>query len=692
MTAPIASPEGVVTHDTAREAWEQTVDGLFATTFHAAPHLSVSEWAEANRRLSKETSAEPGPWRNDRTPYLIEIQDCLSDPEVTELVVKKSARVGYTEGVMGNGIGYFIDQDPAPILVIQPTEGDAEDWSKTQLVPMLRDSPCLTEKLPESKSRDSGNTILDKHFPGGSIKIRGGHSPRGLRRVTARVVFFDEVSALVASAGAEGDPVKLGETRADTFPNRKVVKGSTPTVKGFCRISKDFARTDQRYYHVPCPHCGFEQVLRWGGPDTPYGIKWERTVRCTGCRRELEEGEEECPACKSREREVEHDADSAFYLCVDCGSSIEEHQKPEMIRRGRWIASNPGARVRGYHINALVSLISDKARWPNLVREWLEAQEDRVLLQVFVNTVLGEEWSEKVEKMDPATLAGRAEEWRTPEGARIEVPEGVGILTAFVDVQGDRIEVLVKGWGEREESWMIAHHRIYGDITSDPTVWPRLDALRVREWTCAGGAKRRIMVLGVDSGDGTRVNEIYDYVRPRQGEGVYATKGQPARQREPIRMAKRPDKSGIRRIDIGTYPMKNTLFSRLALKLDPDRPTPSGYIHFRARDPEWHNGADAEFYAQFARETLKPVRQKDGTWIREYVKTGPNEAIDLEVGNLAMLHALGPAVRQTLGEYVRAVKEEGERIRAAKAEAPPVAPPPPPSSAAARRSSWINNW
>src|SRR5690606_20334068 len=171
-----------------------------------------------------------------------------------------------------------------------------------------------------------------------------------------------------------------------------------------------------------------------------------------------------------------------------------------------------------------------------------------------------------------------------------------------------------------------------------------------------GGAKLRIAAFGVDSGDGQRTNAIYDWVRPRQGSGVWATKGQPERQKEPIRVALRPDKQGIRRVDIGTYPMKSTVFGRLRLQLEPGKPTAPGYIHFRARDHEWHNGADAEFYAQSGREKLVPERRPNGQWVKIYKQLGPNEAIDLEVGNLAMLHVLGPDVRKRLAAFVEQLR------------------------------------
>lgn len=648
----------VETHESAFEAWEETLDEVFGTTFRAAPRLSVSEWSEQRRVLSGEVAATPGPWRNERTPYLVEIMDSLSDPEVTEIVIMKSARVGYTEGVIGNGIGYYIDQDPSPILIIQPTESDAEDWSRRQLEPLLRDTPCLAEIFPESRGRNAKNTLLSKYFPGGSITTRGGHSPRGLRRINARVVFFDEVSALVASAGKSGDPVKLGETRADTFPDRKIVKGSTPLIKDMCRITQDFERSDQRHYYVPCPHCDHKQTLKWGAPDTAYGIKWDRDLSCKHCKSEIT-GDGPCGNCGSREREAVHRPETAYYLCEKCAVPIDERQKPAMVRAGEWVAKYPDRKVRGYHLNALYSLISDRARWPSLVQEWLDTAGDPVSLQVFVNEVLGEPWEEKGTQAKTDSLAARVEDYRDAGGSQVDVPHGVALLTASIDVQtvSKWVELLVVGWGEAEESWRIAHHRIYGDpLTAE--LWARVEPLLVKPYTHASGAELRIRRVAVDSGDAT--DAVYSFVLPRQARGVYAVKGQGGQGQPPTRRAKKVGRDGVELYMIGVDTLKDTLFSRLRSS----RPGP-GYMHFAVPRPDRFNGFDAEYFAQFSAER-KVRRRKRGSreTVSEYVQVRDrNEAIDLEAYNLAALHLLGAGVRGELGTLARQVSEAGGKWR-----------------------------
>lgn len=663
MSTSTLSRKPVETHESAFEAWDDLQDEIFATTFRDSTRIPVSQWAEERRVLSGEVAAEPGPWRNDRTPYLVEIMDCLSDPEVTEVVIMKSARVGYTEGVIGNGVGYFVDQDPSPILIIQPTESDAEDWSRRQLEPLIRDTPGISEQFGSSRGRAATNTILTKYFPGGSITVRGGHSPRGLRRINARVVFFDEVSALVASAGQSGDPVKLGETRADTFPDRKIVKGSTPLVKGLCRITKDFERSDQRHFHVPCPHCDHRQTLKWGGPDTAFGMKWDREVVCKFCE-EVAPADGPCTSCGSRDRETVHRPETAYYLCENCAAPIEERQKGEMVRRGRWVPKYPQRKVRGYHLNALYSLISDRARWPALVQEWLDAQGDPLALQVFVNEVLGEPWEEKGEQAKTDGLADRAEDYRDHQQLPVDVPHGVGLLTSSIDVQSNWIELLVLGWGAGEESWRIAHHRIYGDpLTAE--LWARVEPLLVKPYAHASGAELRIRRTVVDSGDAT--DAVYSFTLPRQERGVYAVKGQGGAGQPPTKRAQKVGRDGVHLYMIGVDTLKDTLFSRVRTK----KPGP-GYMHFAVQRPDRYNGFDAEYFAQLGAER-KVRRRKRGSreTVLEYVKIRErNEAIDLEVYALAALHLLGAGVRGELGALAKQISEAGPKWREVYKEAP----------------------
>lgn len=551
-----------------------------------------------------------------------EIMDAVSDPHVHEMVIMKSAQVGFTEGILGNAIGYYIDQDPSPILIVQPSISDAEEWSKEKLVPMLRDTPCLHGAVSESKSRDSDNTMTSKSFPGGRLRITGAVSPKGLRRSAIRVALCDEVDGYDASAGSEGDPVELVVKRLTTYWNRKLVMGSTPKLKGMSRIERAFEKTDQRRYYVPCPHCGELQVLRWGGREKNYGLKWE-----------------------------EGKPDTAVYLCEHCAVLIDETCKEAMVQAGQWIPTKPEATVPGWHMNALISLF-DGARWPYLVDEFLKTKDNPELLQVFVNTRLGESWEVRGEQIEPSALEARIERY----GA--EVPADVGVLTAGVDVHPDRLELEVKGWGDGEESWVIGHHRIYGD-TEYEEVWQRLDAMLTRAYQHEAGATLRIRCCMIDSG--YKTTEVYRFVRQRQARNVFASKGVDERGRAPLSRASRANRDGVKLYTVSTIAMKDTLFSRLRMTQPGSR-----YIHFC---PPTDTGGDAEFFAQFGAEKLVLDTVK-GKRVRRYVQVRKrNEAIDLEVLNLAALHALGAGVRNNLDRWVKVIQEKGDSTKEEKPDA-----------------------
>ena len=233
------------------------------------PEMTISDWADANRRLSSEASAEPGRWRTSRAQYQRGIMEAISDARTQTVVIMSSAQVGKTE-ILNNAVGYHIDQDPAPIMVVMPTERDAETWSKDRFSPMARDTPCLAGKIADPKSRDGTNKILHKRFPGGHLTIVGANAPSGLASRPIRILLCDEVDRYPFSAGAEGDPVNLAKKRTVTFWNRKIVLVSTPTIRGASRIETAYEESDQRQFRVPCPDCGTEQVLTWGQ------VRWDK--------------------------------------------------------------------------------------------------------------------------------------------------------------------------------------------------------------------------------------------------------------------------------------------------------------------------------------------------------------------------------------------------------------------------------
>jgi len=418
------------------------------------PKLTVSQWSDEYRRLSAEASAEPGRWFTSRAEYQRGIMDAVSDPLIETVVVMSSAQVGKTE-VVNNIVGYHIHQDPAPILVLQPTVEMAQTWSKDRLAPMLRDTPALKGRVKAPRSKQSANTLLHKVFPGGHITMTGSNAPASLASRPIRVVLCDEVDRYPPSAGTEGDPVSLARKRATTFWNRKVILTSTPTGAGTSRIEAEFEQSDKRYFMVPCPHCEASQRLLWGN------VKWLKG----------EDGES-LP-------------DTAAYHCGECGALWSEAERLAAIRKGEWQATADGGRIAGFHLSELYSPWSSI---PDMARNFLAAKKNTETLRTFVNTALGEPWEDRGEQVDQASLYSRREQYAA------DVPDGALILTAGIDVQRDRIEMEVVGWGEGEESWNIDYRVIFGDtagirfcqkVKTSPTLC-RKGRLRRRPSGCKG--------------------------------------------------------------------------------------------------------------------------------------------------------------------------------------------------------------
>lgn len=678
-------------------AYQDALQEKFADTFRDEERLRMSEWAARHRMLSG--GAEPGPWRNERTPYLVEIMDAVSDPTVREVVVMKSARVGYTDGVVGNTIGYFMHQDPTSILVVQPTGEDAKDWSKKSLDPLIQETPVLRElghwNDPVKGQRTKLDNTLNKFFTGGSLTIRGAHSPSQLRRHTTRVVLFDEVDGFKRTR--EGDSLKLGERAARTFINRKIVKGSTPTTAAESKILREYRKSDQRRYYVPCPHCDHRQVLRFGDQESVGGLKWEQEVHCKTCGTEYTgDGEEPCRECSDYNLDVKHLTATTHYQCESCAQPIHEYQKTEMVQAGEWRAENPGALACGFHISSLYTLLGT---WEDIVVAFLEATDPETM-QVWVNQYLGEVWEEKNRDVDTDDLNARQVSWGMLGQERVEVPHGIGVLTASVDVQGDRLELAVVGWGQGHESWLVTHVRIYGD-PEGIDVWDELDHLMSKTWLHASGRRVRIRSCMIDAGY-LPTTVVYPFVKGRQLRGIYASNGV-KRARQVLVRASRKNRQGVKPWTISTFHYKQTLFRRLKV----GRPGAVGYMNFC--QPTL-TGADAEFFAQFAGEMA--VRKLVGGQIEvEYKQVrNRNEAIDLYVMAMAALDALGDGVKKRLAAMARTwstppgsepvegdSEGEAEDVESGPTEEGTEAPsrsvnPAWPMRPRGRRGGWAGGW
>ncbi len=406
-------------------------------------NLTVSEWAQKKRRLSPESSAEVGPYRVSRTPYLREIMDAFTDPKVRRLILVSSSQVGKSE-LENNIIGYIIDQDPSSILFIHPTTIDAKEYSKLRIAPMLRDTPVLRRKVSPAKSRDSGNTILQKTYPGGILTLCGSTEAHALASKPIRYVIGDERDRWAQSAGKEGDPWKLAMARQITFYNAKAVEVSTPTIKGRSTIADSFYEGTMERWCVKCPHCG-----------EYHDIDFFKSIRY--------ESEETMVQGKAQ-----YKVKNILYLCPGCACTSTEAE----IRRqpAKWIAENPDAYQRGVRSFWLNSFVSPWASWESTILEFLYAQGDTAKMQVVYNTRFGQLWENRGETQDPETMLGRREVYDA------ELPEGVLVLTAGVDTQDDRFEYEIVGHGHFGETWGIEKGIIMG-IPDDPAAWDSLDMM-----------------------------------------------------------------------------------------------------------------------------------------------------------------------------------------------------------------------
>ena len=543
----------------------------------------MSEWADRERVLSPESSAEPGKWDTSRAEYLRGLMDAASDPEVQVIVAMFASQTGKTEALQ-NIVGFHVDQDPSPILVVMPTLDLAESYSKDRLAPMLRDTPALEGKISDSRSRDSENTLLHKRFAGGHITMAGANSPASLASRPIRVLVCDEVDRYPPSAGTEGDPVSLARKRTTTFWNRKIVLTSSPSIKGLSRIEQAYLESDQRRLWVPCGHCGEWQTLEWKQ------VQWS----------------------PGRPEE-------AGYECAHCHTIWTDVERWAAVAKGEWRAAAPFNGVAGFQLSELYS------SWVHLadtVRNFLEAKPHQERLKVWINTALAETWEEDAEKLDENVLADRVENWGK------KVPAEVLVVTAGVDVQDDRLEVELVGWTVGEESWSLDHQVIYGD-PSAPFLWNQLDDLLLTRIATSDGRMLPVSAASVDTG-GHYTQQAYAFCKPRFRRRVYAIKGMAGAGR-PVwpKRASKNNKGRVNLFLIGVDAAKDMVIARL--KTTEAGP---GYCHF----PE---GRDAEYFRQFTAEKVVTKRHK-GFPVRVYEKIAGirNEALDLRVYAYAALVAL----------------------------------------------------
>ena len=471
-------------------------------------------------------------------------------------------------------------------MVCQPTIEDCQGYSKEEIAPMLRDTPCLHGLVSDPKSKDGNNTLLQKNFPGGTLSLVGSNSARGFRRVSRRIVLFDEVDGYSASAGTEGDQIKLGIRRTEYYWNRKIVAGSTPTIKDFSRIERLFLQTNQMRYYVPCPECNHMQYLKWSN------MKWR-----------------------------DNDPDTVAYACEDCGCLIPHSKKRWMIERGEWRATAPGnPKHVGFHIWAAYSY-SPNASWSNLVEEFLQSKDDPEQLKTWINTILGDVWEDQyASKVGAEGLMERASLETYKQGTP---PSSVLSLCLGCDVQDDRLSMSLWGIGRNEEMYLIDRKVIYGS-PARADLWKQMDEVLMSEYTNEDGKQMKIDSAAIDTG-GHFTQEVYQYVRERTNLGLIGVKGMGQKGKPPIGKPSKVDinfsgkalKRGVQLFPVGVDVIKSTLHNKLK-----DAEPGEGYIHF-------YPTITHDYFEELTAER-QVLRYKHGYQERIWVKksNARNEALD----------------------------------------------------------------
>lgn len=576
--------------------------------------LTVSQWADKNRRLTSESSAEVGKWRTSRTPYMFDILDSFTDPLIEHIVVVAASQVGKSETI-NNMVGYCIDQDPGPILLIQPTIDDVKRYSEMRIAPMIRETRCLKRKVADPKSRDAANTKRQKSFPGGVLVMTGSNVAHDLSSMPIRYVFGDERDRWATSAGSEGDPWELAVARTRTFYNKKMVEVSTPTVKGASAIENSYNLGTMERWKTKCPHCGEYVEITFDN------IRFEYD------------------AAENGDKKIFHISE-IFYVCPECGGISDEHTMKS--QPAKWVATVPEARkhhkTRSFWLTAWVS---PWATWESIILQFLQAGTDSAKLQVVYNTQFGELWEERGDMASEDDVMARREVYEA------EVPDGVLLLTCGVDTQDDRLEYEVVGHRRYGETWGIKKGVILGRPDTEE-VWERLDEVLSHKYKFKSGVSLQISLTFIDEG-GHFTQEVRQHCLARQYDHVFAIKGA---NRPDIPYTAPPKKQKIVVngkvigqvwvYEIGVNAGKQKIVDNLRVQ-SPG----ANYCHFPLRDDY-----GKQFFKQLMSEHLAYVPKLKHPWQWQKIPGHErNEAFDIRNYNLAACEILSPdwdAIEQKL--------------------------------------------
>ncbi|HET8870289.1 MAG TPA: phage terminase large subunit family protein [Aquabacterium sp.] len=569
--------------------------------------MTTTAWATEHRYLSAKAAAKQGKWKGHLTPWVQGIHEALDDPSITKVVCMKSAQVAWTDGVLLNYIGRRVHTDPCPMIVMFAKEGAAKEFEAEKFTPMVEATPVLGDILPITKSRDKNNRWAFKGFPGGFLKLVASNSPSSVKSTPAPVVAVEEPDDCNENVKGQGDTITLLEERTKSFPRRKVIYGGTPTIKGFSRVQQAYEASDQRKFWIPCPDCGEHQVLAWEH------VHW------------------------TEDSENDHEVfgrvnfESVRYVCQHCGSMWTDAQKNQAVRLGQWRADVPFVGVAGFYINELYSPFAG-SKMALLLQKYLTAmhalaQGDDTKIRSFRNNTEGLPYEYPSETPEAGDVKTRAEDY-----AERTVPRGGLILTAGVDVQHDRLAVVIRAWGRGEESWLVYWGELFGStLVPGQGAWADLDKLLTSTFMHASGTELKISAVSIDGSDGNRTEIVHAYVRPRRHLRFMAVKGaaETTNDRREIFSTPRkadvgrrnkPAKHGLDTYIVGTARAKD-LILETRLGLTGSGP---GRIH-------WYSSVRPDYWDQLVSEVKAPSRinRMRKVWTK---KAGVrNEALDCEV-------------------------------------------------------------
>ena len=600
----------------------------FFSQMKPKPRLTVSEWADKYRYVS--TGAFQGKWITEFTPYLKGIMDAVNELEVYIIVAMTASQIGKSEA-LNNILAYFAHQDPCDQLLIQPTLRDAEDYSKSRIAPMIRDCEVLHKIVQSGKSKKTDSTILDKYYPGGRLIMGGSNSPSFVSSKPIRVGLADEVDRYEVTK--EGDVIELLKKRMTTYHNWLLVLTSTPSVKDISKIEAWWKLSDQRKFFVPCAVCGKDQILKW----SPETVIWDK------------------------DKNGNHKPKTARYICEHCKSPLNDVAINEMVKKGKWKATKPFNGVAGF--GELPQFYAPWVKLSTVVQDFLNSKDDRDMLRVWVNTSLGQPWTEDSDEIKMNDIFERCEKYEAI------APLETAVIVASCDVQDSWLEVLVEAYGKDEESWALENVRFEGDTSVFPenldsgvqsslfltpaklTPWHRLYAFLQKTYEHESGVRMPISCMTIDTG-GHRNDEVLRFVKMTQRMGVKAIKGASQRGKPIVSRPTKRNKHKINLYQIGVFTAKETIMARLHLK----EPGP-GFKHYPDR-------FDLEFFEQLTAEK-KVRKEKKKQFYYEWVKIRKrNEALDLSVYALAALRIIYPDVKvlNKRAEYYQSFGKKEKQI------------------------------